>query len=180
MLYPIGKENDAFEDLFFTYTLDVTPLLAQIERASIANKQILKACLTKHLSALFNICDYDDFVLRISDDLMELFYLRLYGDKDKAMEDNTTLDEGDTEQILLSDLGDELEELYNETAENFRKDLEDFLKSKNVDLTEYTVVKNEPLWKDEFCCYYLLTVTGLQMSQKLNSYIQYLVDKENS
>lgn len=178
MLYPIGKENDAFEDLFFTYTLDVYPILKQIEETSINNKTILKACLTKHLCALFNICEYDDFVLRISDDLMELFYTRLYGDK--HTEDNTTYYEGDVEQVLLSDLGDELEILYNETAELLRKELEDFLKSKGVDLNEYAVVKSEPLVKDEFCRFYLLTVTGVKMTTKMWEYIHYLVDKKNS
>lgn len=178
MLYPIGKENDAFEDLFFTYTLDVYPILEQIEKAGLNNKSILKACLTKHICALFNIGEYDDFVLRISDDLMELFYSRLYGDK--HTEDTNTLDEGEVEQVLLSDLGDDLEELYHETAELLRKELEDFLKSKGVDLNEYSVVKSEPLTKDEFCRYYLLTVTGVKMTNKMWQYIHYLVDKKNS
>lgn len=180
MLYPIGKENDVYDDLFFTYTLDVTPVLVQIEKASLANKEVLKKCLTKHLNSLFNICEYDTFVERIGDDLMDMFYRRLYSDEAKAMEMNTTLDEGDVEQILLSDLGDELEELYHNTAENLRKDLEDFLKSKGVDLSEYTVVSSESLTSDEFNCYYLLKITGLKMSHKMQSYIQYLIDKDNS
>lgn len=180
MLYPLGKENDAFEDLCFTYTLDVTPVLRQIDKAIGNNKSVVKTCLTKHLSALFNICDYEGFIDRIGDDLLYLFYVQLYGDGDKAFDDPITLDEGDKEQVMLSDLGDELEELYHETAELLRHDLEDFLKSKNVDLSEYTIIKSEPLTDDEFCCFYLLTVAGVQMTNKMQSYIQYLVDKENT
>lgn len=178
MLYPLTNELDVCDEVVLTYTYDATPVYKLLANCNPDNFTVISKCLENHLYQLYNCTEYEDFLKIIGDDLIEYFYYAIYGDgTTDALEDNSTFDEGDREQQLLSNLSDDLNEFYHEIGGPLREGIEESILSETLDLQQFSITRQQRLGNSQF---FVFTLSGTKMKAKIKDYIDFLVNKANS